>query len=300
MVVTGCIREVNIIASTTYEYFAEKVGEGEPVIFLPAGGFSGNEGLNIAEYLQVDFETHMIDLPGIGRSSGISGKVTSIVLADWVKEYMDRREMKNAVVIGHSLGGAVALSFARHYPERVRTLILLDQGHKPFPKVPTSEFGIFAYAFPLLNAGVKLFGERLLKRLETFFKESGNGDFDRQVTNFCAHVNVEETRYVRTALRSQTDFSARGLNLMFGYYNLDIPGLLNNITLPTHVYYATFADLDDRERRKTEHHLKKLRNRSFPVTWHAVEGGHFVHWNENFSLKSVKEVLTFHEEEREK
>ncbi|WP_257997875.1 alpha/beta hydrolase [Salimicrobium jeotgali] len=300
MVVTVCIGEVNIIVNHTYEYFAEKIGRGEPVIFLPAGGFSGNEGLNIAEYIQDEFETHMIDLPGIGGSSGISGKVTSIVLADWGKEYVDRRKMKKAVVIGHSLGGAVALAFARHYPERVRTLILLDQGHKPFPKVPTSEFGIFAYAFPLLNLGVKLFGEPLLKRLAPFFKGSGDGDFDSQVADFCTHVNIEETRYVRTALRSQAEFSDRGLNLMFGYYNLDIPGLLKKITVSTHVYYATFIDLDYREQKKTEHYLKKLRKRHLPVTWHAVEGGHFVHWNEDFSLKSVKDVLTFHQEEREK
>ncbi|WP_147232383.1 alpha/beta fold hydrolase [Paraliobacillus ryukyuensis] len=91
-------REVRKISNNTSEYFVKKVGCGESIIFLPAGGFSGNEGLNIAEHLKEKFETHLIDLPGLGKSKSIDGKVTSLTLANWVKKYLDQAISFNTVL----------------------------------------------------------------------------------------------------------------------------------------------------------------------------------------------------------
>lgn len=146
-----------------YDYYVEKVGEGEPVIFLPAFGFSGNEGLNIAEYLKDNFETHMIDIPGLGKGMGIQGRITSLRMAEWLKEYIDQQNIEKVNLIGHSMGGGILLAFAIHFPERVDKLVLLDQCHKPLPRIPKSEFGIFAYAIPIINIFVNLFGRPVLK-----------------------------------------------------------------------------------------------------------------------------------------
>ena len=285
------------ISNNTYEYFVEKVGDGEPIIFLPAGGFSGNEGLNIAEHLKEDFETHLIDLPGLGKSSGIKGKITSLKLANWLKHYLDQLNIEKANLIGHSLGGAVSLAFAVHYPQYVNKLILLDQGHKPFPRVPTSEYGLFAYVFPLLNIGVKLFGDRFLNKLVPLFTQENEQkitefSFKNDVIRFCEGVNIKENHYVRTALKHPADFSLTGLNLMFGYYNLNLPRLLRKIAVPTYLYYGTFENLDEKEHRKTKHYIQKLKNDNLPIKYHSVQGGHYVHWNEDFSLSDLEKFLT--------
>ncbi len=290
------INEVRKISNNSYEYFVEKVGFGKPIIFLPAGGFSGIEGLNIAEHLKGDFETHLVDLPGLGKSNGLEGNITSLKLANWMKDYLDRMKIEKVNLIGHSLGGAVSLAFAVHYPQRVEKLILLDQGHKPFPRVPTSEFGLFAYAFPILNIGVKLFGERFLSKLAPFFtqedeQESNESSFENEVKNFCERVNVKENQYVRIALKHQADFSLKGLNLMFGYYNLNLPQLLKKVDVPTYLYYGTFENLDEKEYRKTIHFIHKLKNHNLPIKYHSVQGGHYVHWNEDFSLSDLEEVM---------
>jgi 2-hydroxy-6-oxonona-2,4-dienedioate hydrolase len=287
---------VRKISNNTCEYFVEKVGCGEPIIFLPAGGFSGNAGLNIAEHLKEGFETHLIDLPGLGKSKGIGGEITSLKLANWMKKYLDRLKIEKANLIGHSLGGAVSLAFAVHYPQRVNKLILLDQGHKPFPRVPTSEFGPFAYVFPILNIGVKLFGERFLSKLAPFFTKEDEqkiteDSFESDVKRFCERVNIKENQYVRTALKHQADFSLKGLNLMFGYYNLNLPGLLKKIAVPSYLYYGTFENLDEKEHKKTKHYIQKLKNYNLPIKYQSVQGGHYVHWNEDFSMSDLEKFL---------
>jgi len=51
-------------------YHAEVIGSGIPVLFLPAGGFTGEGGRSLAEELRDDFEVHLLDLPRVGRMTG--------------------------------------------------------------------------------------------------------------------------------------------------------------------------------------------------------------------------------------
>ncbi|WP_409250769.1 alpha/beta hydrolase [Bacillus sp. SCS-153A] len=274
-------------------YHVERVGKGEPVIFLPAAGFSGKEGLNIAEYLSDHYETHLIDLPGLGKSKGLEGSITDRRLADWVNSYLEESNLSKVNLIGHSLGGAILLAFAIYYPHKVNNLLLLDQGHKPFPRIPKSEFGPFAFAFPFLSVCVKLFGSRFLSKLEPLFtqKEEQKTHFDTVVKQFCERVYLEENDYIRTALKQPADFSISGLNLMFGYYNLNLPKLLKKITVPTYLIYGTFEGIDEKEYRNTSDYINRLKKYSLPITYYPLAAGHYVHWSEGFSMVDVHKFL---------
>lgn len=277
-----------------YDYFAETIGKGEKLIFLPAAGFSGNEGLNIAEYLQDDFETHMVDLPGLGQGMGIQGRITSLKMANWLKEYLDQKNFEKASFIGHSMGGGVLLAFATHYPEKIKNPVLLDQGHKPMPRIPKSEFGAFAYSFPVLNVMAKLFGHPFLKLLQPLFEDPNgeNEDIDQRVKQFCDTVSIDESPYVRKAVKGEVDISLEGLNLYFGYYNLNLPKLLRQVKVPTYLAYATFTGINEEECRNTYKHIKKLqRYDRLPITYRPVESGHHVHWSDPSLLTDLKEYL---------
>lgn len=278
-----------------YDYYVEKMGSGQPIIFLPAAGFSGNEGLNIAEYLQNDFETHMIDLPGLGKGIGIQGRrITSLKMAKWVKTYLDQKGIEKISLIGHSMGGAILLAFAVHYPKRVNKLVLLDQGHKPMPRVPTSEFGVFAYSFPVLNLFAMSFGSPFLKLLKPLFSDDEDQeDIDKQVKQFCDTVSIKENKYVRQAMENTVDISIDGLNLMFGYYNLNLPKLLSKIEVPTYLAYATFKGVNEKEYKNTSKRIKRLQQyHQLPITYHPVDGGHYVHWSDSSVLNDLKNFLT--------
>ena len=45
-------------------------------------------------------------------------------LAGFLKEFLEYKKIDNAILLGNSLGGHIALYFTKHYPEKVNTLVL--------------------------------------------------------------------------------------------------------------------------------------------------------------------------------
>jgi pimeloyl-ACP methyl ester carboxylesterase len=67
------------------------------------------------------FSVLAVDLPAHGRSPGIPR--TSIeAMADWVNALIEAAGIQNAALVGHSMGGLVALETARRFPRRVSRL----------------------------------------------------------------------------------------------------------------------------------------------------------------------------------
>jgi pimeloyl-ACP methyl ester carboxylesterase len=72
-----------------------------------------------------------VDLPGHGRSQG--APLPSVeAIADWLRDVLDAVEVREAEIVGHSLGSLASLECAARHPERVRRLALLG------PAVPMS------------------------------------------------------------------------------------------------------------------------------------------------------------------
>lgn len=65
-----------------------------------------------------------LDLPGHGRSAGVEGLASVQDYADFVAAFMDALNLRSAVILGHSMGGAIAMELALRHPARVEALIL--------------------------------------------------------------------------------------------------------------------------------------------------------------------------------
>ena len=59
------------------------------------------------------------DLPGTGGSA-LQDETSMESMAAWVRELLDQEEIQTCVLIGHSMGGYIALAFAEAYPDRLR------------------------------------------------------------------------------------------------------------------------------------------------------------------------------------
>ena len=68
------------------------------------------------------------DLRGRGRSAGIAGPFGMARHADDIVAVLDALEVSSAVIVGHSMGGYVALVTADRHENRVRSLVLVDGG----------------------------------------------------------------------------------------------------------------------------------------------------------------------------
>ncbi|GAB5539696.1 MAG: alpha/beta hydrolase [Salibacteraceae bacterium] len=66
----------------------------------------------------------LIDLPGHGQSDNIGYVHQMSEMAECVKSVLDSLKVRKATLVGHSMGGYVALAFAEMFPDNIRKLIL--------------------------------------------------------------------------------------------------------------------------------------------------------------------------------
>ncbi len=65
-----------------------------------------------------------LDLPGHGRSEG--APLASVeAIADWIVALLDAAGVKQATLVGHSMGSLVAVECAARYPERIAKIVLV-------------------------------------------------------------------------------------------------------------------------------------------------------------------------------
>ena len=75
------------------------------------------------------FQIASLDLPGHGKSEGI-GRQTITEYVQVLQEFMDAINLPAAIIVGHSMGSAIALQMALNTPERVLALILVGSGSR--------------------------------------------------------------------------------------------------------------------------------------------------------------------------
>jgi esterase len=100
-------------------------GQGEPLILLH-GLFGSLENLGgVARRLDDAWQIHGLDQRNHG-SSPHTDEMTYPAMAADVVAYMDAKGIEKAHLLGHSMGGKVAMQVALSYPDRVRATIVAD------------------------------------------------------------------------------------------------------------------------------------------------------------------------------
>ncbi len=99
-------------------------GEGAPLLFV-----HGNTGSSAWYSRAMDlpgFRTIALDLPNFGGSDPLDGEVDLDRYADALTAFVEALALERPILVGHSLGGAVAISAAVRRPELFRGLVLVD------------------------------------------------------------------------------------------------------------------------------------------------------------------------------
>jgi pimeloyl-ACP methyl ester carboxylesterase len=100
-------------------------GSGFPVVLLHGFCETAEMWFPFADSLSDNYKIICPDLPGFGNSP-LSENISIESVADELVEYLQSLDIQQFVVVGHSLGGYVALAMAEKYPEMVRGLGLLN------------------------------------------------------------------------------------------------------------------------------------------------------------------------------
>jgi len=78
--------------------------------------------------------------------------------------------------------------------------------------------------------------------------------------------------------------------MMFGYYQMNLPKLLQNVETDTFLAYGTFEGLDAKEHKITKRYIKRCKGVE-NLLIRPVKGGHYVHWAEEDILKDIHAFL---------
>ncbi|WP_458627790.1 alpha/beta fold hydrolase [Winogradskyella sp. PC D3.3] len=109
------------------------IGEGKPFIILHGFLGMGDNWKTLAKHFsEANFEVHLVDQRNHGRSFH-SDDFDYELLAEDLKVYCDNYNLKDIVLLGHSMGGKTAMLFASKYPELVRKLIVADISPRYYP-----------------------------------------------------------------------------------------------------------------------------------------------------------------------
>ncbi|NJL60815.1 MAG: alpha/beta hydrolase [Methylacidiphilales bacterium] len=105
--------------------FWREVGEGIPVIFLHGSWNEGSQWVPVMELFSREFHCFTPDLLGFGESDIPDIHYSIDLQVECLAEFLQALKLENVYLVGHSLGGWVAASYALKYPENVRGLVLL-------------------------------------------------------------------------------------------------------------------------------------------------------------------------------
>jgi len=133
--------------------FSRIEGEGRPLIILHGlFGMSDNWMTHAKNYAELGFAVHVLDQRNHGMSPH-SDDFSYQLMADDLLEYMDETGLESANIIGHSMGGKVAMLFACQHPEKVERLISVDISPKAYPLHHQSILaGLNSLDFSILNS----------------------------------------------------------------------------------------------------------------------------------------------------
>lgn len=106
-------------------------GKKEAIVLLPGFGASGALYYRIMKELSEKYDLYFVDMRGMGCSgrpefTARSHEEAEKYILEGIERWREKMGLERVVMCGHSLGGYMATRYAKHYPSRVSSLLLIS------------------------------------------------------------------------------------------------------------------------------------------------------------------------------
>jgi len=101
-------------------------GRGLPLVLIHGYGGEANKWQQNITVLSEKYTVYAPDLPGFGDSQPLEGTYYIPELVEFVENFVASLGLKNFYLVGHSLGGGIAVNYALKNPSHITKLVLVD------------------------------------------------------------------------------------------------------------------------------------------------------------------------------
>lgn len=141
----------------------ERRGKGTPLMLVHGFPLDSSSWNEVIPLLEDKFDLILPDLRGLGQSTTIESQYTMSDMADDLAGLLDHLGIKKTAIAGHSMGGYVALAFAKKYPDWVSGLGLVSSQAAGDP--PERKEGRYKTAADVTEKGVGVVVEAMTPKL---------------------------------------------------------------------------------------------------------------------------------------
>ncbi len=200
------------------ELFYRQFGSGEPVIILHGLFGLSDNWVTHAKKMAAHFTVYLPDLRNHGQSPH-SPTFNYAAMADDLHEFIQQHNLHKPVIIGHSMGGKVAMWFALEYPDMVDKLIVVDISPVKYPDRDAH--------FDIISAMMTVNFDAVHSREEV--DELLKQTIPSEMTRLFIMKNLY--RKTRNTFDWRLNLQAISSNMDYIFAGVEVPGVFTNETL---------------------------------------------------------------------
>lgn len=102
------------------------VGKGRPMILIHGMSCSADVWKDVTAHYKNDYEIHLVTLKGFGNDEGVESDHFLKEVRKELIDYVNKNNLKNTILMGHSMGGFLSLWAAAEEPELFSKVISVD------------------------------------------------------------------------------------------------------------------------------------------------------------------------------
>lgn len=257
-------------------------GNGSPIILIPGLACSGEVWRRTVDTLQNNYQCHIMTLAGFNGQTPIAldnGYLSSIEKG--IKNYIQNELKSKPIIIGHSLGGFVAMSLASNNSELLERIIIVDS--YPFMSAAYNPNATEKNVVPQ----AKMMKEMILSTPDSTYAK-------QQEMTMTTMMNDPENIKLATkwSLESSKETIAQA---MFELMTTDLRNKVSNIKIPVLVLGSWYGakDYGITKNMVKNNFESQFQNTPFVNIKIADKAKHFIMWDEeNWFYEEVKTFMT--------